>query len=104
METITYKETKDYLKALALEIRELKSTRKQWKDGYVPGLWSKQRDYRIKHIAMSMFRGKTIEEIEPTARYEYPSKAYWVNEANAYLEKLVYSREAEDEEVLRDCA
>lgn len=53
------------LKVLALEIRQLKSTRKQCKFGYVSGLGSAQNDYRIKHIARCMLRGRTLEQIEP---------------------------------------
>jgi hypothetical protein len=56
------------LKVLAVEIRQLKSTRKQCKNGYVSGLENKQKEFRIKHIVRCILRGRTIEEIEPTLK------------------------------------
>ena len=56
------------LKVLALEIRQLKSTRKQCQFGYVSGLGSTQNEYRIKHIARCMLRGRTLEQIESKLR------------------------------------
>ena len=55
------------LKVLALEIRTLKSKRKELR-GYVPGLDSAQTSFRIKHIARCMLRGRKMEEIEPKLR------------------------------------
>jgi len=55
------------LKVLALEIRNLKSKRKELK-GYVPGLGSAQEQFRIKHIARCLLRGRTMEQIEPKLR------------------------------------
>jgi len=55
------------LKVLALEIRNLKSKRKELK-GYVPGLGSTQEQFRIKHIARCLLRGRTLEQIEPKLR------------------------------------
>lgn len=56
------------LKVLALEIRELKSTRKSCKNGYVSSLGWTQNEYRIKHIARCILRGRTLEQIEPKHR------------------------------------
>ena len=56
------------LKVLATEIRTLKSTRKQHQNGYVPGLESTQFNFRVKHIARCMLRGRTLEQIEPKLR------------------------------------
>ena len=55
------------LKVLALEIRTLKSKRKELR-GNVPGLDSAQTSFRIKHIARCMLRGRKLEEIEPKLR------------------------------------
>lgn len=55
------------LKVTALEIRTLKSKRKELK-GYVPGLSSAQFNFRVKHIAYCMLRGRTLEQIEPKLR------------------------------------
>lgn len=56
------------LKVLAKKIRTLKSTRKQCTNGYVSGLESTQFDFRAKHIAYCMLRGRTLEQIEPKLR------------------------------------
>jgi len=56
------------LKVLASEIRQLKSTRKQCPHGYVSGLSNAQNEFRIKHIARCMLRGRTLEQIEPKLR------------------------------------
>ena len=55
------------LKVLALEMRTLKSKRKELR-GYVPGLATAQESFRIKHIARCMLRGRKLEEIEPKLR------------------------------------
>ncbi len=55
------------LKVLAIEIRTLKSKRKEMR-GYVPGLSSAQEQFRIKHIARCLLRGRTLEQIEPKLR------------------------------------
>jgi len=55
------------LKVLALEIRKLKSTRKELR-GYVPGLENAQFTFRAGHIARCMLRGRTLEQIEPKLR------------------------------------
>ena len=55
------------LKVLAQEIRTLKSKRKEMR-GYVPGLGQAQNEFRIKHIARCLLRGRTLEQIEPKLR------------------------------------
>lgn len=62
--TITIQEVKQILKNTAVEIKELKSTRKDVPDGYVPGLLNKQYEYRHLHIAYCLVRGRTIDQIE----------------------------------------
>lgn len=52
------------LKTLAEKIREYKSKRKGAPCGYVSGLSKVQRDFRYKHIAYCMLRGRTYEQIE----------------------------------------
>ncbi len=56
------------LKVLALEIRQLKSTRKQCQYGHVSGLGSHQHEFRYKHIAYCLLRGRTLEQIENKIR------------------------------------
>lgn len=55
------------LKVLATEIRTLKSKRKELK-GYVPGLAGTQHEFRYKHIAYCLLRGRTLEQIESKVR------------------------------------
>jgi len=57
-------ELKLKLKSLAVEIRKLKSTRKQCKSGYVPGLEAARERFRINHIAYCLLRGRTMDKIE----------------------------------------
>lgn len=56
------------LKQLAKEIRTLKSTRKSFSTGYVPGLSYAQYSFRAQHIAYCLLRGRTLEQIEPKLR------------------------------------
>lgn len=55
------------LKLLATEIRFLKTKRKEYR-GNVPGLSYAQEQFRIKHIARCLLRGRTLEQIEPKLR------------------------------------
>lgn len=56
------------LKLLAQQIRTLKSQRKQFSNGYVPGLAADQHEFRYKHIAYCLLRGRTLEQIENKVR------------------------------------
>ena len=62
------KKLKDENKAIAAEIKELKSKRKSFDNGYVPSLSGEQQEYRIKHIAYCLLRGTPFESIEPKWR------------------------------------
>lgn len=87
------------LKVLAVEIRQLKSTRKQCTNGYVSDLGWKQNDYRIKHIARCLLRGRTMEEIEPKYKDPMdPNHAYVKSMALAIVKKI---SEVADGEALR---
>lgn len=63
------KECKQLLKDQAKLIRDLKSQRKSNYSGYVPGLDSERRSYRLRHIAYCLARGRTLEQIEPKVAY-----------------------------------
>jgi len=77
------------LKVLAIEIRELKSTRKSCKNGYVSNLGWKQNEFRIKHIARCILRGRTIEQIEPKLRDENdPNHSYVRKMAASVVSKI----------------
>ena len=58
------------LKETASEIRKQKSERCADNHGFVYGLQKNQRDYRIKHIAYCLARGRTMEQIELKVRDE----------------------------------
>lgn len=64
------------LKILAEQIRIFKSQRKELK-GYVPGLENAQYQYRSKHIARCLLRGRTLEQIEPKVRGSVNDYNHW---------------------------
>ena len=72
------------LKVLAAEIKQLKSKRKECK-GYVSGLGSAQYDFRVKHIARCLLRGRTLEQIENKHRDPNDPNHRWVYEAATKL-------------------
>jgi roadblock/LC7 domain-containing protein len=57
-------ELKKELKQEASEIRAMKASRCAANSGYVHGLHWAQLEYRYKHIAYCMARGRTYEQIE----------------------------------------
>ena len=73
------------LKVLAVEIRELKKTRKSCQFGYVSGLSSKQNEFRIKHIARCLLRGRTLEQIEPKLKDPNNYNHQWVRKQAAKI-------------------
>lgn len=79
MKNMIYTEMKQELKEIAEDIREWKSRRKQdRREGYALYVIEDKieclgRDFRFKHIAMSMYRGHEYEMIEsntPLSKYE----------------------------------
>jgi hypothetical protein len=85
-------------KILALEIRNLKSKRKELK-GYVPGLGSAQYDYRANHIAYCLLRGRTLEQIEPKLRDLNDPTHKWVRESAAKIVASVLKGVANEQAV-----
>jgi len=76
-------------KERALEIRSLKSTRKQCQNGYVSGLGSVQMKYRIEHIAYCLLRGRSPEQIENKWKPEnMAEKEYVWKQAEALVDKM----------------
>ena len=70
-------ELKKELKELAVDIRNTKTDLKEhqrahngWQGPFLSACYSKSRNYRHKHIAYSMLRGRAYEEIERTCREE----------------------------------
>lgn len=86
MKNLKLQERKTYLKSLAREIRELKSQRKSKPYGYVSGLYSSQWEYRCKHIAYCMARGRSYEEIEKSTHT--PIEQYYWDRINEDIEEL----------------
>jgi len=81
MRTIIIRTMKPQLKALALQIRELKATRKQHAFGAVPGLKDAQVTYRYMHICYCLLRGRTIGQIEPKNREDNKRSGYHFDKA-----------------------
>lgn len=85
----TYINYKNELKELMNALRETKHLRKEAAACSSPNLYSLEsellslkREFRIIHIAMSLYRGHTIEQIEPN-----PSK-FKKNIRDAYKKKI----------------
>lgn len=94
-------EIKKELKVVAIEIREMKSGRKNVPNGYVLGLNSTSEQYRYKHIAYCIFfNGTKYEDIE---RKSYRSVAkYYYNRYLSNWWKLtekIYKESCDDENV-----
>lgn len=76
MNTI-YIKNKETLKNLSLEICELKSHRKlknrgSWDLNLLENkIRSLSHEFRLLHIAQSLYRGKTYEQIEPNCRWPF---------------------------------
>lgn len=56
---------KTELKDIAKKIRHLKGMRKVQLFGTVPDLCELQKEYRTKHVAYSLLKGKRPQDIEP---------------------------------------
>jgi hypothetical protein len=72
--TSKMKELKALLKEKAAEIRNKKRETKEYQrkhcgrcGGRQWTLFAMKEDYRVHHVAYSLMRGKTIEQIEPNA-------------------------------------
>lgn len=63
----TIQKIKEELRELALTIRKQKRQRKDYDDGYVPGLWANRERFRTRHIAFCEIKGTLRELIEPFA-------------------------------------
>lgn len=62
-------------KVLAAQIKEIKSKRKETRGYYA---YSESQQYRIKHIAYCLLRGRTLEQIEPKLRDPNGYQHAWV--------------------------
>ena len=76
---MTLLELKNYQKALATKIREMKKTRKSVKHGFVFGLMEARSEYRYCHIAYCIARGRTYEQIEPSCKDDGPTRRHVEN-------------------------
>lgn len=86
-----YKEIiKEEQKVIAKNIRKKKSQRKQFKDGYVPGLFRMRWDYRHRHIAYCLLRGTPYEKIEQPSKYNKPNMVI----VESIMEKWTKEKEA----------
>lgn len=74
-------ELKNYLKELAIEIREFKTKHKEIQrencgggSEYLPDIYHRQVTYRHHHIAYSELRGKTRDQIEKPRENNLPNE------------------------------
>lgn len=70
------------LKVLAHQIKSLKPQRKQLANGYVPGLAATQHEFRYKHIAYCLLRGRT-----PDPRAYSPS-SIWTDDGKQFIKLM----------------
>lgn len=90
------------LKQLAKTIKDLKLTRKDVPNGYVSGLEGLSHNFRIKHIAYCLLRGRTIDQIENKMSEH---NEYWGKRAHKQAFKLVEqikSEVANEQEIVCD--
>jgi hypothetical protein len=85
-------ELKEKIKSLSAEIKQLRSTRKEVPYGYVPRLEMKRYDARHYHIAASLLRGRTMEQIEVPSPDNKPNMSL--------VERIMKSVEVEKDEVV----
>lgn len=93
---MTRKELKEKIKSLSSEIKQMRSTRKEVANGYVPGLERMSYDVRHYHIAASLLRGRTMEQIEKPAPGNEPSLNY--------INSIMATIKEEEHEVVCDSA
>jgi hypothetical protein len=79
------KETKEYLKKLAIEIKNLKSKRKPYNAGQFEILKLKY-EFRHHHIACCELKGRTREQIERPAKYN-PANQKYINQIKERIVK-----------------
>ena len=79
------KQLKLELKDLALQIRTLKASRKSMPNGFVPGLYFACSNYRLKHIAYCLLRGKVYEQIERKTSDEKTLSEHEWKRINAFI-------------------
>jgi len=84
---------KDDLKRLAEIIRREKNKRKDYRNGFVPGLDNLRYKARHKHIVYCLLRGKTIDQIESKVRPGNEHSKY-------YVEQLLKEFQGADNETL----
>ena len=96
MKYTKYPELKAELKELAKEIREFKKMRDHYWDypqcqgEYQWGVQNRAREFRHKHIAYCMLRGRKYEEIERYCREAPDFKRIDSIRANHYVPKTLH--------------
>jgi len=91
---------KNELKSLASNIKETKKSRKEPR---TESLWkiqsridSSKYEFRHKHIAYCLLRGRTMEQIEKPRSDNYPNQY----EIDKYMEQFAWEPREEDAEVV----
>ena len=91
---ITNIELKQKIKDLAVRIKQLKSTRKQCQIGFVSGLENARIEFRLHHIAASLLRGRTFEQIEQPA----PDNCINMSYVKSIMDSIVFVKKNREEE------
>lgn len=78
---------KTELKSIAKKIKQLKVLRKVTMFGSVDGLVQLQAEYRYKHVAYSLLKGRSQHDIEPFVQNKNKS-SFNELEVSAFLLKL----------------
>jgi len=105
-----YQYTKQWLKDQAVKIKKIKKEFKEAQRTYTL-TWqlyreknTSKREYRHRHIAYSLFRGRTMEQIEKPSPHNLPNMSH-VNELLKELEDArAKEQEHEIEKIVCSCA
>jgi len=87
-------ELKQYIKDKAAQIKQLKSTRKECEYGFVHGLERAKIEFRLHHIAASLLRGRTLEQIEKPA----PDNCINMSYVKSIMDSIVFIKKNREEE------
>jgi hypothetical protein len=106
-----YSELKQKIKDLATAITVKKADLKKYQrenngsgGSHMWDLYELKHQYRHHHVAASLLRGKTMEQIEPNAQFYKPWQGRYSDDIIKGIMDSVEPREERDEEALCDNA
>lgn len=102
-----YSELKAKIKKLAKDITKKKAEMKDFQrnnngsgGSYMWELYRLKSDYRHHHVAASLLRGKTMEEIEPNSQFYKPWQGMYSDDTIKAIVDSIEPREERDEETI----